>query len=369
MRVSNRFLYYQLVKDIGESTEKLFNLNGQISSGKRINKPSEDPIGLSRVLIYRSELNSFDQFEKSIDQAKGWLSRMDAILMDADNLLARASELAIQQASATATSQTRSGAAEEIEEIRNMMIGLANSKYANKYMFGGTMTQNSPFLSADVEDWQADVNTMAADHAGAVANLGGAASAGDRYINTTDGTIYEYDGAVWQVSSAASEGISAVVDDQNELYVYSGGQWTSQYQGNSSTYSVKIGKNDIVELNIPGDEIFNNGAGDVLMTLMRLEQALRGNDQEGISDELPEIENASKKLLDKLAGIGAKVNRFDQSKSILERAEVDTKESTSLIEDLDYAEAITSLQNQETIYEATLKSASMITGLSLVDYV
>ncbi|MBN2298164.1 MAG: flagellar hook-associated protein FlgL [Deltaproteobacteria bacterium] len=369
MRVSNRFLYYQLVKDISESTEKMFKLNGQISSGSRIDKPSEDPIGLSRVLIYRSELNSFDQFEKSIDQAKNWLSRMDAILMDADDLLARASELAVQQSSATATASTREGAAQEIREIRNTMLSLANSKYANKYMFGGTMTQNLPFLSMDVQNWQTDVDTMAADNAGAVANLGGAASAGDRYINTTDGNIYEYDGAVWQVSTAASEGISAIVGDQNELYVYSDGAWLSQYQGNSSTYSVKIGKSDIVETNIPGNEIFNNDTGDVLMTLMRLEKALRSNDQQGISDELPEIENSSKILMNKLAGIGAKVNRFDQSKSILERAEVDTKESTSLIEDLDYAEAITSLQNQQTIYEATLKSASMITGLSLVNYV
>jgi len=369
MRVSNRFLYYQLVKDIGENTEKLFGLNSQISSGKRINQPSDDPIGLSRVLIYRSELNSFDQFEKSIDQAKNWLSRMDTIMMDADDLLARASELAVQQSSATATASTRDGAAEEIRQIREMMTSLANSKYANKYMFGGTMTQNLPFLSVDVDNWQADVNTVAADDAEAVVNLGGSASAGDRYINTTNGNIYEYDGAAWQLSTAAGEGISAVVSDQDRLYVYSDGEWMSQYQGNSSSYSVKIGKEDTVQTNIPGDEIFNNGSGDILMTLLRLERALKNNDQQGIADELPELENSSKILMNKLAGIGAKVNRFDQSKSMMESAEVDTKESTSRIEDLDYADAITSLQNQQTIYQATLKSASMITGLSLVNYV
>jgi len=369
MRVSNRFLYHQLVKDIGENTEKLFRLNGQISSGKSINQPSDDPIGLSRILIYRSELNSFDQFGKSIDQAKNWLSRSDSILMDADDLLARASELAVQQSSGTASAITREGAAEEIKEIREMMTSLANSRYANKYMFGGTMTQNLPFLSVDVQNWQADVNTMAADNAQAEANLGGAASAGDRYINTTDGNIYEYDGAAWQLSAAGGEGISAVVSDQDQLYVYSDGEWMSQYQGNSSSYSVKIGKEDIVQTNIPGNEIFTNGSGNALMTLLRLERALRNNDQQGIADELTGIEHSSQIIMNKLAGIGAKVNRFDQSKSMLESAEVDTKESTSHIEDLDYAEAITSLQNQQTIYQATLKSASMITGLSLVNYV
>jgi len=362
MRVSNRFLYYQLVKDIGANTEKMFKLNGQISSGKRINKPSEDPIGLSRVLIHRSELNSFEQFEKSIDQAKGWLSRMDAILMDADDLLARAGELAVQQGSSTSTAQTRIGAAEEIKQLREMMTGLANSKYANKYMFGGTMTQSIPFLS--MENLEANVGEIAA-----AAPVVPAPSEGDRYINSGNNQIYRYNGATWDDLGLPVEGTAVIVDNENELYIFTNNEWVPQYQGNSSTYSVKIGKNDIVETNIPGDEIFSNDSGNVLMTLMRLEQALRNNNQEGILGQLSEIKSASNTLMNNLAGIGAKVNRFDQSKAILQRAAVDTQESTSLIEDLDYAEAITSLQNQQTIYEATLKSASMITGLSLVNYV
>jgi flagellar hook-associated protein 3 FlgL len=364
MRVSNRFLYYQLVKDIGESTEKLFNLNSQISSGKRINKPSEDPIGMSKVLIYRTELNSFDQFKKSIDQAKGWLSRMDAIIADTDDLLARASELAVQQASATATAVTREGAAEEIMQIREMIIGLANSKYANKYMFGGTRTQSSPFLNVEVNEWQADVGEIAAA-------APGAPSDGDRYINSTDNHIYQYDGitTTWVDQGAPLEGTSVIVDNVNELYVFNEGDWVPQYGGNTSTYSVKIGKEDTIETNIPGNEIFQNDSGDILMTLMRLEKALRDNNQEGISDELSEIENSSKSLMNTLAKIGATVNRLDETKSIIERAVVDTTESTSKIEDLDYAYAITALQNQQTIYQATLKSASMITSLSLVDYV
>jgi len=364
MRVSNRLLYAQLVRDIGGSTEKLFKLNNQISSGKKICRPSDDPIGMSRVLICRTELNSFDQFQKSIDRANGWLSRMDSIFMDVDNVLGRASELAVQQASSTASAATREGAAQEIQELREMLVGLANAKYANKYMFGGTMTQTPPFLQADVEDWQADVGEI-----GAVAPL--APLDGDRYINSADGHIYQYDGGTttWLDQGAPTEGMSAIVDSENELYVFNDGAWTPQYGGNSSTYSIKIGKEDTVEQNIPGDEVFRNATGDVFMTLMRLEKALRDNDQDRISGALPEIENAGKVISNKLAKIGATVNRLDQTKAILENAEVDTLESTSALEDLDYAEAITQLKNQQTIYQATLQSASMITSLSLVDYV
>ncbi len=369
MRVSNRFLYDQLVKDLGKSTEKLFRLNSQISSGKRIDKPSEDPLGLSRVLINRTELNAFEQYQRSIDLANGWLARTDSIVNDVDNLLGRASEIAVQMASSTSDASARLGEAQEIKEIREMILGHANSKYGNKYIFGGTMTQEAPFLSAPVTDWQDDVGTMAADNAGAVANLGGAASAGDRYINTTDGNIYEYDGAAWQISTAAGEGTSAVVQSENELYVYHDGRWSTQYAGNDDTFSVKIGKTDTAEINVPGSQLFRSSSGDVLMTLMKLEKALRNNDVQRIKDSLPELENSSKNLMNKLAKVGAVVNRLEHTKSVLQLAVVDNKKTTSDIEDLDYADALTSLQNQQTIYQATLKSASMITSMSLVDYI
>lgn len=370
MRVSNRFLYYQLVKDLGTNTEKLFKLNSQISSAKRIEKPSDDPIGLSKVLTNRTELNAINQYQKTIDLADGWLSRSDSIYNDIDDLLARANEIAVQQASSTATESTRAGAAEEMKEIREMVMSYANSRYGNKYMFGGTDTDAPPFLNADVQSWQEDVDTMAADAAGAVTNLGRPAAEGDRYINTADGNIYEYVGGSWQLDATAAEGISAVVQDAgNELYVYNDGKWVTQYQGNDSTFSMKIGKTDMVQVNTPGTDVFRNPEGDVIMTLMKLERALRNNDQAGISAELTDLENSSNVISDNLARVGAVVNRFDHTKSILSLAESDNKESTSNIEDLDYAEAITSLQNQQTIYEAALKSASMITSMSLVDFI
>ena len=85
--------------------------------------------------------------------------------------------------------------------------------------------------------------------------------------------------------------------------------------------------------------------------------------------EISNIEKSSIILNNNLALIGANMNKLDHTKTVIDTAKVDTKESISNIEDLDYAEAITSLQNQQTIYQATLKSASMITGLSLVDYI
>ena len=160
MKISNRMLYSQVNRDISRNAEILFRLSGQISSGKRINTPSDDPLGLSSVLTNRTELNMFDQYGKSINYATGWLSRMESLIQDTDDLLARASELAVQQASATASAETRKGAAEEIKQIRSMLLSNANAKYGNKYIFSGTRTQTQPYLFVDAEKWRADVSTI-----------------------------------------------------------------------------------------------------------------------------------------------------------------------------------------------------------------
>ena len=294
MRVTNRDLYYQLVRDIGNVSEKMIGLNKQLSSAKRINKPSEDPVGMASVLVSRTELNAFGQFSRSIVYGRGWLNSTDTILQELDNLMARASELATSQSSNTATADTRAGTAEEVRELYEHILGLANSKYGNKYMFGGTVTQTPPFQ---------DVSGVA------------------------------------------------------------------QYTGNDDPFSIKIGKSDMVQISLSGREVFSNASGDIFTTIMNLEQALRNNDQEGISNALSAIEDSSQVISNNLASIGARINRLDYTETRLLAAETNTTERLSEIEDLDYAEAILALQNQQVIFQATLKSAAMITSMSLVDFI
>jgi len=362
MKITNRLLYTQLNKDIARNTEKLFNLNGQISSGKRINSPSDDPLGLSNVLINRTELNMFTQYGKAIDYATGWLNRTESLLQDTDDILGRAGELAVQQSNATASAETRAGAAEEIKQLRIMIQSNSNAKYGNKYVFSGTRTQTQPYLFADAQQWKDDVSTLG------TAPL--TPAEGTRYINSADNHIYEYTSGAWVDQGAPAEGDSAIVTDRNSsMYVFDSGEWKALYQGNDSTFSLQIGRSSTVEVNIPGSSLFSYQQSDINMTLLRLEKALRSNDIEGIRAEISNIENASTLINNNLALVGANVNKLEHTETLLSQSTLDTKDSISTIEDLDYAEAITSLKNQQTIYQATLQSASMITGLSLVDYI
>jgi len=363
MRVSNRMLYSQLVNSMNSNTEKLLDLNNKASSGRRITRPGDDPVAMANVLIYRSELSSFDQYKTSIDRAKGFLTRSDSVLDSVNEQLNRAIELATQQSSSTSTADTRLGAAQEIKQIRETITGLANSKYGDKYIFGGTNTQNPPFQSFDVTNIKADVSQISAA-------APATPSSGTRYIDTDDGHIYQYDGATWQDQGAPSAGTAVKNTADGKYYVYNTtGGWQTHYQGNDDTFGIKISKTDEVTANIPGSAIFQNSSGDVFQTLINLEQSLRNNDQEGIAAALPQIHNCGKVVNNNIALIGSRANRLTYISTVTTRSTTDTKASLSDLEDVDYAKVLTDLKNQETIYQASLMSAAMISQMSLADYI
>jgi flagellar hook-associated protein 3 FlgL len=367
MRVTNQMLYSQITTGIDQSSEQMYKLNSEISSGKQINSPSDNPIGLSTVLAYRSELSANTQYQSNITYANGWLSQMDSSLQDVQNLLNNASQIAVQQSSSTATADTRASAANAVEQIRSEILSIANQTYNNKYLFSGTMTQNEPYLDVDAANLQDDVATMSSTPPASPAD-------GDRYIDTandaTKDHILQYSSATssWVDQGAPTEGTAVTVDDQNEMYVYTGGEWKTMYQGNDSGFSVQIAAGQSAQTNIPGSEIFSNSSGNIMASLLNLEKALTDNDQSGISAQLTGISDAGTVVSNALATVGGTVNRLDDTNKRLTSNSTDITASVSNIEDLDYAQGITDLTNEQTIYEATLKSASMITGLSLADF-
>lgn len=71
MRVSLRNQYSNFLYNLQQTQSRLMDLNMQASSQKRINKPSDDPVGTGRVLNYRTSLESINQYRSNIDTAKG----------------------------------------------------------------------------------------------------------------------------------------------------------------------------------------------------------------------------------------------------------------------------------------------------------
>ncbi|WP_291321904.1 flagellar hook-associated protein FlgL [Desulfonatronospira sp.] len=148
MRVSHNMMYHSFLQNMNRSTTELMELHNQASSQKKVNKPSDDPVGMFRILGYRDSIAALDKYQSNVDTAKGWLNLADETLIQANNLLIRAKELAEQGATGTLSPEQREIVAGEVQQVFNQMINLANTRYEGKSIFGGHKTDDTAFEKA-----------------------------------------------------------------------------------------------------------------------------------------------------------------------------------------------------------------------------
>jgi len=144
-RVTQNMLNTQFMRNLNTNLNRVQKLQDQLSSGRRINKPSDDPVGISLSLRYRSELERNKQYQRNVDSALSWLSYIDEILGQAGNVLQRARELAVQGANGTNPKEALETIAMEIDQLTGQLLNIANSQFNGKYVFNGQKTDLKPY--------------------------------------------------------------------------------------------------------------------------------------------------------------------------------------------------------------------------------
>lgn len=145
MRVTNNMVNNQVVFNVQRSLQRFMTLQTQMSSGKRINKPSDDPVGTLRDLDYRTELSKISQFSANVSQGQAWLNTYDGILSDVKNMLSEAKDVAISMSNDTYDNSQRSAAANEVQAIFDRMVQISDTKLGGRQMFSGFRTKLQPF--------------------------------------------------------------------------------------------------------------------------------------------------------------------------------------------------------------------------------
>jgi len=149
MRITNGIIYRNFINNLFRINEHLEEDYEKIASGKRIKRPSDDPLGMARSIRYRSYLSTIRQYKRNIEMAISWQNLTESALNGVENALQRVQEIAISQASDTANANTRKSAAKEIENIKKHILGIVNTKFGNRYIFAGYITNNPPFSESD----------------------------------------------------------------------------------------------------------------------------------------------------------------------------------------------------------------------------
>ncbi|MFQ5450793.1 MAG: flagellar hook-associated protein FlgL [Nitrospinaceae bacterium] len=147
-RVTSQSIQNTVLSNIFRITEDLFKAQQEIASGKRVNKPSDDPSALRDGLSLRTSLSQAQQFIRNIDNNRIFLQSTDSALQSVGLGMTRAKELSISELGGTSTAQTRGFAAVEINKILSQVLEAGNTQVKNLYIFGGTKTRTIPFLAS-----------------------------------------------------------------------------------------------------------------------------------------------------------------------------------------------------------------------------
>lgn len=143
-RVSERSRFESTGNRIAQVREWNDNVQETAVSGRKLRKVSDDPVATVKVFRNRTKLSNIDQFKKSMDFSRGFLSKIEDSLMSMNETLIRARELCVQQANATWDGKSRSIVAEEVRQLADHLVSLGNANYADRYVFGGFQTSTPP---------------------------------------------------------------------------------------------------------------------------------------------------------------------------------------------------------------------------------
>ncbi|MBY6269462.1 flagellar hook-associated protein FlgL [Parageobacillus thermoglucosidasius] len=146
MRVTQFMLANNMLRNLSNSYERLGKYQEQLVTGKKISRPSDDPVVAMKGIAYREDLARVKQYQRNIGEVHNWIDSADDALDKVGLALQRVQELVVQASTDTATPEDRKKIADEIEQIQKHIVDVANTKVGGKYIFNGADTKNPLFI-------------------------------------------------------------------------------------------------------------------------------------------------------------------------------------------------------------------------------
>ena len=148
MRITSNQIANLVRRSVSVNAEKLYRAQETVSTQKSVNRPSDDPLAIGRILDYRTTLASIEQYTRNIGQAKMNIEFSEKPLEEVCNQLRTAKNMAIDQSSGDKT--TRAQTAEDIQDIYDRLLDIANTKLGDNYIFAGHQSGPEPVACAEV---------------------------------------------------------------------------------------------------------------------------------------------------------------------------------------------------------------------------
>lgn len=405
MRISTNQLYDQTIRAIMDNQKGLADTQEQLSTGKKIIRPSDDPVGAATVVRLTEEVDKLAQYQRNNDLVTGRLEQQESILSGVQDAAQRARVLIVQSGNGIFSDEDRRAIAAEIEQIRDQVFDAMNAQDAagnfifagfqstqeafeynpaainKKFSFVGDAGENEIQLSDNVKlrssvsgqkvfedvDTRRDFSVTGTSSAGVQVNKAQVTQQGtfDAFYEKNYATA-NLDYQIDIVNGEAQLSRSGTGDIISTTAFQSGQPFTLQ----GMEFNLEASDGDSVQFSLDPKDKKNlaETLNDIFLVLS--DPAVSGGDISNfISDALVGIDNASAKIAREISSIGGRLNVAESIYANNLDLELLTKEARSDIEDVDYAEASAEFAKQEAALSAALSTFPKITGMSLFDYI
>jgi flagellar hook-associated protein 3 FlgL len=155
MRVTQSMLSNNTLRNLSSSFSRLGKLQDQLSTGKKINRPSDDPVVAMKGMGYRTDLNRIQQYQRNIGEVKNWIDSTDDALDKGIQALQKIRELVVQGNNGTLEENQRKYIATEVAQLKEHLSNIGDTKVGGKYIFNGSETNQAPsevgFQDGDIQ--------------------------------------------------------------------------------------------------------------------------------------------------------------------------------------------------------------------------
>lgn len=394
MRVTNSSMYSTLMTNLNKNMATYQKLVEQSSSEKKINKPSDDPLGLSTSTNLKSDQSSYTQYLSNIKEAKNYLKGADDALSQLQDLVISVREFAETNATETSTPIEMDVASEQIDQFIEEAINIANTKVNDRYIFSGFKTDTPAYDTSSriIEPYASSSNTYdktvtsdgeftGTENKTYLMKMTSDGSVGDiTDPNTTKFKFSSDNGETWsEEESLTNLRVSVKNSDGTESGIYlnfedgdfkTGDQFQVQvgkgnYQGDEGVIAFNTNITSRINTNLNGQDIFEESG--FFDNIYKLKNALQSRNFTEISETVDDLDALHTNIQSRVALTGINLNRVEIAESNITSLQENVTENIQNIEKINLTDLLTQFTMVESALTSSMTAMSKILPTSLLD--
>lgn len=329
MRVTNRMMANNYLRDMNKNLKNLDTINNQLATGKEINKISDDPFKAARSMQLSTDINTNEQYNTNIKDTMNWLDTTDEALHQVTDVMQRIRELMVSSGNAAYGSDESKTINDEIKERVSELTQVLNTNFDGKYIFGGTKVSSKP-LDAKKDAVTGNYEMMFVDQ------------------------------------------------DGNKLDPNSSDPYTQGKLDNiNGSLTVEISQSVTMKYNVNANEILNfkdekGESIDVMSLLSDIQNNLTSENpldrSKVVHENLGSLDGVITNILKIRSEVGAKQNRMESAQSKNEDENLNMTNILSKTEDIDFTEKTIQFNMAQTTYTAALQVNAQVLPKTILDY-